>query len=152
MAKRPERSLPPRREAKLQRAFRQATPEAFSQVAGRIASTEHIAAIERRAAEIKAKARDHHGKYVESWTAREGIALAQRNGWLYGPQEGGQPAAINIMRDARRNVQARLMARLTKINEIKTRMSNAHIRTMQPHLRSDQPDPDALRQRMRIKQ
>lgn len=116
------------------RAMRNANPEAFGKVQGDNDATARLAAIERRADRIKDRMRRHYASLQDRWVAREAIALWQRHDKLAAasnlPAEARRiQAPQSIILTAERNVAARVAARLTKINEIKTRLQNGLVRS-----------------------
>ena len=117
-------------------AFTGATPKSVRLANGDPSTLSQINAIETRTNQVKRKVRNHFGKYVETWVVAEAVKLwTQRAGLSKetAPREelAKQVTKTGIMAEARRNVHARLTNRLTKVNFIKTRLSNAAVRNMQ---------------------
>lgn len=130
-------------------AFQEASPQVFAKVGRDPGAVEQLGLIERRAAALKEKVRAHHRKYEESWVAKEAIQLWQKRSGLTADHPAptsvpGAYVAQSIMGQARRNVTARATRRLIAINEIKTRMENAVVRTRHQRSRKQDavPGPD----------
>lgn len=116
--------------------FSEGTPTSIGRARGNIGALTQISAIEARTHQVKERARGHFNKYVETWVSKEAMTIWQRRAGLSKetvPQgELAKQFIVNgVMSEARRNVHARMTVRLSKINGIRTRMSNTVIRNMQ---------------------
>lgn len=116
--------------------FAAATPASVKAVGGDPAALNQLAAIERRAASVKERFRAHYQKYQEVWVAKEAVKIWRlRGGLSSGPvpasAHGKEITANGVMADARRNVHARAIGRISNVNSIKTRLSNAVVRNAQ---------------------
>lgn len=128
-----------------QAAFRRANPDAFGRANGNPGAVEQLGMIERRAAMVREHVRAHFKKYQEGWVAKEAIAIWQKRAGFTNdhPAPEGAPGkyvAQSIMMEARRNVRARVVQRLTRVNVVKTRMENAVVRNRQHQAPGASPD------------
>lgn len=117
-------------------AFEAATPKAFTRVGRNRAAISALAVIERRAERIRNRAIQHYKRFEDRWVAKESIRIWHRQSQAQA--KAGAPAGETpspnveaISRLAARNVKARTHARLNRINGIKTRMSNALVRSLE---------------------
>jgi len=120
----------------LSKSFDITTPKAYLRAAEHPAAFAMLSGIEKRGEALKDRAQDLYRKFEDRWTSKEAMRL-----WAhYNAQSASHPAPSGTHRDvtpealmkiASRNVQARTNARLSKINMIKTRMSNAVVRNLQ---------------------
>jgi hypothetical protein len=142
--------------ATLQNSFAMTTPSAFERAVGNPAVVATLAAIERRADALKARTVAHAKTFEDRWTAKEGIHLWKR----YLANQGQHPAPPNaiheiapeaVMKTAARNVSARMQRRLARINAIKTRMSNAVVRSVQTRTLSQRFDEVAVTPEQRLR-
>ena len=125
--------------AALRTAFNETTPEAVRRAGGDPVALEQLSAIHRRSDALKQKARAHYDKYAEVWVAKEAYRLWQGRAEhsAVGPLPdqktafGREVSANAHMAEARRAVQARATARLSKINRISKGLSNAIVRNVQ---------------------
>lgn len=129
---------------KLSKAFGATTSNSTRNARGDAATLTQIAAIEARAGRVKAKAREHFSKHSETWVAKEAVRIWRARAGLAlqtvpNSQLGKEIVASGIIADARRNVYARINKRLTTINEIKTRLSNAAVRNLNSPQLSHRP-------------
>lgn len=113
--------------------FKQVNPRAYAAVQGNPAAVRTLAKIETRANAIKKKTIAHHKHFEDRWVAKETIAIWQRH--LASNAKNPAPPGVEqkvapagVMRLANQVVQARTTARLSRINEVKTRMQNAVVR------------------------
>lgn len=119
----------------LRNTFIDTTPSNFDRAAGNAKAISMLGSIERRAEALKARAVAHAKAFEDRWTAKEGMHLWKR----YLANQGKHPAPPNVheigpeavMKTAARNVSARTQRRLARINAIKTRMSNAVVRSIE---------------------
>lgn len=147
MAKSPSSYRPDLR-GRQQAAFRRANPDAFGRAGGNPGAVEQIGMIERRAAQVRERVRAHFKKYQESWVAKEAIAIWQKRAGFANEHPApasapGRYVAQSIMMEARRNVRARVVQRLTRVNVVKTRMENAVVRNRQSQSRQAAPENKA---------
>jgi hypothetical protein len=96
-----------------------------------------LSTIEARAGNTRQKVIDHYRKFEDRWVAKETVRLhqrhlAQQGGRPAAPTEAPQPTAEMFAKQAAHNVQARVNKRLTKVASIKTRMTNAVTRSLEP--------------------
>ena len=117
-------------------AFDAATPKAFTRAGRNGAAISALGGIERRAERIKARAVAHYKKFEDRWVAKESIRVWQRQlkSQAGAAAPSGEIPSANveaIARLAARNVKARTNRRLTKINAMKVRMSNALVRSLE---------------------
>jgi hypothetical protein len=125
----------------LRRALEDRNPAIFARVQHDADAITRIAQIENRAHRIKQEVRTHYEANRESWVAKEAIKLwkshALRTADLPAPPGVIKKIAPEaLMRQARANVQARVLGRLQRVNRIKTQMGNAIVRNAQsltPH-------------------
>lgn len=120
----------------LSKAFDVTTPKAYLRAAENPAAFAILSGIERRGEALKDRAQDLYRKFEDRWISKEAMRLWAR----HNAQSASHPAPTGARRDvtpealmkiASRNVQARTNARLSKINQIKTRMSNTVVRNLQ---------------------
>jgi hypothetical protein len=121
---------------KVRATFQGQTPDRYRLAGNNPAVLAQLAAIDSRAADVNLKARSHFWKYEETWVVREAIGLWRSRSGLPSHMDSLPTAAreytqASLMTEARRNVRARMTNRLTKINGIRTRMTNAVIRNLQ---------------------
>lgn len=119
--------------------FNRTTPLAIARALQNRPALQILSRIESRAAALKEKAKVHHKNFEDRWTTREMFRIAARqeaaNRRYPGP--GGFVPPVDrdeVYKIAVRQMTAKLNRRLTKINEIKTRMSNAVVRNIDPSL------------------
>jgi hypothetical protein len=125
--------------AALRTAFNGTTPDAVRRADADPATLEQLAAIHRRTEAVKDKVRAHYDKHVEVWVAKEAYKLWQRRAEhaAVGPLPdqksnfGREVSANAHMSEARRLVQSRATARLSKVNRISKGLSNAVVRNVQ---------------------
>jgi hypothetical protein len=130
-------------------AFHRANPASFGRAQGDAAAVRQLGQIQARSSAIKDRARAHYRRFEESWVAREAISLWQKRAGFtdeHPAPEGapGKYVAHSIMTQARRNVRARLVQRLTRVNAVKTRMENAVVRNrprQTQDLQTERPEP-----------
>jgi hypothetical protein len=116
--------------------FEGTTPRAFRLAQGNPEALTQLKIIDDRTSRTKDRARKHFGKYEETWVVREAADLWKRRAGLSAdvsalPAMAKEYTALGLMTEARRNVRARMTLRLTKINSVGTRMSNAVVRNLQ---------------------
>jgi hypothetical protein len=132
-------TVPPDRQdhfRKLQRNFDATTSAAYLRAGGNVVAVSTLSAIERRAETIKQRAVRHYKAFEDRWTAKEMLRLWQRQLAQHAkyPPPPGVAAEVSpeaIFKLAARNVKARTNRRLSQINAIKTRMSNAVVRNFE---------------------
>jgi hypothetical protein len=125
----------------LSSSFDRTTPAAYARASGDPVALKALSSVERRAEAVRQRALNHFKNFEDRWTAKEAIRIWER----HLAQNALHPAPPGVKKDvspeailkiASRNVAARNNRRLSKINAIKTRMSNALIRSIeQPSLR-----------------
>jgi len=126
--------------------FGDTTSTAQERAAGHPAALKLLSAINSRAYAVRQRAIAHHKACEDRWTAKEAMHLWKRllteNARFPGPPGVKQDVAPEaVMKMAARNVRARTVARLSRINAIKTRMSNAVARNLDtPRMRRDFSD------------
>lgn len=120
----------------LSRTFDVTTPKAYLRAAKNPAAFAILSGIEQRGEALKDRAQDLYRKFEDRWISKEAMRLWAR----HNAQSASHPAPTGTRRDvtpealmkiASRNVQARTNARLSKINQIKTRMSNTVVRNLE---------------------
>jgi hypothetical protein len=122
--------------AALKNSFSVTTPAGLERAGGNPTLVSALTSIEHRADRIKERVIKHAKAFEDRWTAREAIDLWKR----YLANQAKHPAPPNTVRDiapeavmntAQRQVAARTRLRLAKVNQIKTRMSNALLRSLE---------------------
>ena len=113
--------------------FREANPAPFARAQGDVDATRRLAAIETRATAIKDRFRAHFDRNEELWVVREAMSLTAKRTFptLQHPRPRGvvqNNFAELMMGQARRNVHARALNRMSNINTTKTAMQNAVLR------------------------
>lgn len=125
--------------------FQSRTPDSFSRARGDVRTVEQLAAINRRSDRLTNRLRDHCQKFEETWVAKEAIQIWNKRTAVsqkHPSPDGSPPAALDpksIMQQARRQVRARTVTRLSNLNQTKTRMENAVLRTAQEVRRDQAP-------------
>lgn len=112
--------------------FRAANPEVFGRAAD-AESLRRLSAIERRASDLKDRFRAHFERHEVAWVLAEAVALSNMRSFptLQHPRPPNRPRGdftALTMTEARRNVHARALQRLSALNTTKTRLQNAVIR------------------------
>ena len=108
---------------------------AYARAAGSPAAVKALSVIERRYAATKSRMIAHHQKFEDRWTAREAMRiwkdqLAQNARYPAPKGEAREIMPDAVMRIAQRNIQARTNLRLSALNAVRSRMSNAVIRNL----------------------
>lgn len=137
-------------------AFRQANPGAFGRAQGDPDATRRLGVIEQRASSIKDRFREHFDRNEELWVVREAMALTAKRTFptLQHPRPSyahHSDFAELMMTQARRNVHARALQRMSNINATKTRLQNAVIRNGPRPAEARMPSNDQ-RQKTTLKQ
>lgn len=120
----------------LKSSFAGTTPPAFARAGGNPTLVSALTSMEHRADAIKERVIRHAKSFEDRWTAREAIAIWKRHldsqARNPGPRNAVQDVAPEaVMRMAARQVSARTQRRLATVNQIKTRMGNALIRSLE---------------------
>lgn len=115
----------------LRDVFERTTPAAIRRAGANPETVAQIAAIQSRADRLKAIAREHYKRMYPLWVGQEITRLAiKRTGLSVSPTTAFDKAlkAAQIDADAKQNVHARGVNRISLINSIATRLSNAAVR------------------------
>ena len=140
-------------------AFNKTTPAAFRSAGGNPTSIKALSRIEDRAAQIKVRAIDHFKAFQDRWTAKEAIRIWQQRVDQHAQHPGPDGSAPHttpeeVLKLAGQVVRARTVRRLSKINAIKTRMTNAVARNLEtPRLKQtfERTASNAPKQQLRRK-
>lgn len=96
-----------------------------------------LTTIEARAGHTKQSVLEHYRKFEDRWVAKETVRLHQRHLNQQtirpaAPMGAPAPTAEMFAKQAAQNVLARVNRRLTNVASIKTRMTNAVTRSLEP--------------------
>lgn len=123
-----------RPKGELKDAFSKTTPTSVHRANGNAEALSQITAIEARAARIKERFRAHYARMQPLWVGREQTKLTAERFGLADPKPKAAFERVvtvqDIARDAQRNVYARAVGRISRINQIKTTLSNAAVRNI----------------------
>lgn len=119
--------------------FNATTPAAVARALNNKPALQALRSIDNRSIALKERAIAHHKSFEDRWTMKEMIRISNRQRTMnqkYPGPKGFVPQVDenDVYKLAVRQMTARLNRRLTKINEIKTRMSNAVVRNIDPSL------------------
>ncbi len=120
---------------KAKNSFQRTTLEIYRKAQGLPDAIAALRNISVRTDSTKNRLRQHFKRHEETWVAREAIKVWKKRA----APRLNMPAPINIMsnklatdqimKQARLNVRRRMAGRLTRINQVKTRMENSVVRS-----------------------
>lgn len=113
--------------------FRQANPAVFGRTGDDRDTLSRLSVIEQRATGLKDRFRAHFDKHEVAWVLNETLRLLAKRSYptLDHPKPRNAPDenfGELMMGQARRNVHARALRRLSTINSVKTKLQNAVVR------------------------